>query len=320
MIPMKTTRNIVCMVAVCAMLLSAGCNTGTNPAGGGGGDKVSLEVHLDKGTVYKQVSKTEQTSEQSVMGMKTKTATTTEIFFKNEVMAVSADGVADIKCTYERVKMDMDNGIAGKSSYDSDVDTAGVPLQGQSYKAMIGRSINFQIDKRGTVVSVSGVDDLMDAAMAAVGGDMAGPEMEMMKKTLKATMGDEAMKSMMQSASIQYPDVLVAEGDTWGKDIPSLGAMPLKMNVTYKVDHIDADKVVLSYEGTISSDKDKSLDLGIVAMEMDLSGKYTGTSEISRKTGMVLTSTVNQDMTGSMKTMGMSIPMTIEQKITVNPY
>jgi hypothetical protein len=94
----------------------------------------------------------------------------------------------------------------------------------------------------------------------------------------------------------------------------------MKMDVNYKVDHIDVDKVVLSFEGTITSDKEKGLDLGIVSMQMDLSGKYNGTSEIDRKTGMVLTSTVKQDMDGSMSTMGMNIPMSIEQTITVSAY
>lgn len=315
---MKTSKSILYCALFSAILFLAGCKTGTT-SGGGTGDKVSLEVHLEPGTIYKQVSKTDQTSEQSVMGMKTKTTSITETYFENEVLGVDAEGVVDIKCTYKRVKMTMDNGIAGKSSYDSDKDSADVPMQGQAFQAMIGRSIGFKMDKRGTVIEVSGVDQLMDAAMGSA-GEMGGPEMEMMKKTLKATLGDEGMKSMMQAASIQYPDVLVAEGDTWGKQIGSMGVMPLKMDITYKVDLIDADKVVLSFEGTITSDKENALDLGIMQMEMDLSGKYSGTSEISRKTGMVISSTVNQDMDGSMKTMGMNIPMSIQQTITVNPY
>ena len=38
------------------------------------------------------------------------------------------------------------------------------------------------------------------------------------------------------------------------------------------------------------------------------------------KLGMVLKSEVNQDMEGSMGMMGMKIPMSIDQKITVAPY
>ncbi|MFN8394484.1 MAG: DUF6263 family protein [Bacteroidia bacterium] len=99
-----------------------------------------------------------------------------------------------------------------------------------------------------------------------------------------------------------------------------MGAMPLAMDVTYKVDHIDADKVVLSFEGTINTDKDKALDLGLVEMTMDLHGNYEGTSEIDRKNGLVLKSEVKQKLEGSMSTMGMNVPMSIDQTITVDRY
>jgi hypothetical protein len=317
---MKSKILFPVLLAMLAVLIGTSCNPGSTSGNGGSGDKVQLEMNVTAGTVYKQVTKTEQTSEQKVMGMSTKTSQVTEIYLKNEVLSVDAAGVADVKCTYERVRMEMDNNMTGKMGYDSDKDTSDVPAQGAGYKALIGKSIGFKIDKRGTVQSVSGVDSLFDHVLKEVGGDEGGAEMAAVKGALKATFGDEAMKSMMQSASIQYPEVLIGEGDTWGKQISSMGAMPLAMDITYKVDHIDADKVVLSFEGTIKTDKDKALDLGIVEMSMDLSGDYKGTSEIDRKTGLVLKSTVNQDMEGSMGAMGMTIPMNIEQKITVDRY
>lgn len=307
------------------IFLASACKTGGESGSmTGTGDKVAIEVKLAPGMVYKQLNKTVQNSEQSVMGMKTKTSMDTEIYLKNEVLTVDAQGMAEVRVTYERVKMEMDNGIAGKNSFDSDkmnADGEGdVPMQGKSYGAMIGKSINYKIDKHGTIVAVSGVDALMDGVMTSMGADGEGPEMEVVKKTLKSTFGDDAMKSMMQSASIMYPEEPLAEGATWNKKINQMGAMPLSMDVTYKVDHIDGEKVVLSFEGTVTSDKEHALDLGVASMAMDLTGDYDGTSEISRKTGLVLNSTVNQKMNGSMSMMGMKIPMSIEQKITISPY
>lgn len=305
--------------ALMALVFWTSCNQGSS-SGSGSGDKVQMEVKVSPGMVYKQVTKTAQTSEQKVMGMSTKTGQTTEIFLKNEVVSVSGDGVAKIRCTYERVKAEMENSMMGKMSYDSDKDSESANPQFASYKALIGKSIQFDMDKRGTVVAVSGVDSLFESILGSMGGEEGGETMEATKNALKATFGDDAMKSMMQSAAIQYPDVLVAEGDTWGKKISQMGAMPLAMDVTYKVDHIDADKVVLSFEGTITTDKDKALDLGLVQMSMDLHGNYEGTSEIDRKNGLVLKSEVKQKLEGSMSTMGMNVPMSIDQTITVDRY
>ncbi|MEY3444930.1 MAG: hypothetical protein RLZZ519_3211 [Bacteroidota bacterium] len=301
------------------LMVGTSCNPGGTGSSGGSGDKVQLEIAVTPGLVYKQVTKTDQTSSQKMMGIATKTSQVTEMYLKNEVLSVGEDGLADIKCTYERIKVESDNSMMGKKTFDSDQAPSEVPMEFRGYTALVGKSIGFKIDKRGTVQEVHGVDSLFDYVMQSV-SEEGGMGMEAVKTAMKSTFGDEAMKSMMQSASIQYPDVLIAEGDTWGKKISSMGAMPLSMDVTYKVDHIDADKVVLSYEGTIATDKEKALDLGIMEMSMNMSGKYSGTSEIDRKTGLVLKSSVDQDMDGSMGVMGMNVPVNIQQKITIDRY
>jgi hypothetical protein len=303
------------------LLIGTACNPGaTGSNGSGNGDKVQLAVTVTPGLVYKQVTKTDQTSSQKMMGISTKTTQKTEMYLRNEVLSVGSDGLADVRCTYERIKVETDNSMMGKKTYDSDNASGDVSVDMKGYKALVGRSIGFKIDKYGTVQEVSGVDSLFDIVMASVSEETGGMGMETVKTAMKSTFGDEAMKSMMQSASIQYPEVLIAEGDTWGKKIGSMGAMPLSMDVTYKVDHIDADKVVLSFEGTITTDKAKALDLGIMEMSMDMTGVYSGTSEIDRKTGLVLKSSIDQNMNGSMGAMGMNIPVTIEQTVTVERY
>lgn len=316
---MKSKILLPVLLMLVAVLIGASCNQSTSGGGSGSGDKVQLEVALTQGLVYKQVTKTDQVSEQKIMGMSTKTAQVTEMFLKNEVLGIDG-GLADVRCTYERIKMESDNSMTGKQTFDSDKAAGDVPAAFKGYMALVGKSIGFKIDKRGTVQEVYGVDSLFDSVMRTVAGEGGGVEMEAVKTAMKATFGDEAMKSMMQSASIQYPDVLIAEGDTWGKKISSMGAMPLAMDVTYKVDHIDADKIVLSFEGNIMTDKEKALDLGIMEMSMDMKGDYSGTSEIDRKTGLILKSTTKQDMNGSMGAMGMNIPMSIRQTISVDRY
>lgn len=305
-------------LALAFMLVLASCNPNAT-SGGGSGDKIQLEMSLKPGVVFKMLTKTVQDVEQKVMGISTKTSSTTEMYIKNEVTAVDGDGLATVKATYERVKTETENSMMGKSTFDTQNAGENVPMESRSYVAMVGRSISYKVDKRGTVTEVAGVDSLFDAVLAAVAGE-AGPEMETMKKTLKMTFGDEGMKSMMQSSALQFPDVLVAEGDTWGKQISSMANIPLSIDVTYKVDHIDNEKVVLAFDGKISSDKNKALDLGMMQMQMDLSGDYEGTSELDRTTGLVIKSEVKQTMTGSMGAMGMNIPMTMHQTITTTRY
>ncbi|MFM2376589.1 MAG: hypothetical protein RLZZ165_1686 [Bacteroidota bacterium] len=297
------------------------CNPSSSTASGGASsDKVQLEIHLAPAQVFKQVTKTTQVSEQKMMGMATKISQEMQMYLRNEVESVDASGTSTIRCTYERVVVSMDNNMSGMQSYDSDKAEGSPAAPFQGYAALVHQRIGYRMDKHGTILEVMGVDSLMDNVMRSVGADVEGPEMEGLKNTLKSTFGNEAMKSMMQSASIQYPEALIGVGDTWNKKIASMGAIPMAVDATYKVDHMDAEKVVLSFKGTITTDKEKAMDLGVAAISMDLKGDYEGTSEISRKTGLVLKSTVQQDIDGSMGTMGMTIPMRIDQKITVEGY
>jgi hypothetical protein len=306
-------------LAFAVLLLLTSCNPNAT-SGGGSGDKVQLEMNLKPGLVYKMLTKTVQEVEQKVMGISTKTSSSTEMYIKNEVTAVDEQGVAAVKATYERVKTETENSMMGKQTFDSKSAPENVPMESRSYMAMIGRSIYFKVDKRGTVTEVSGIDSLFDAILSAVTDGQGGLEMETMKQTLKMTFGDEGMKSMMQSSSLQFPDVLVAEGDTWGKQIGSMANIPLNIDVTYKVDHIDGEKVVLSFDGKITSDKDKAMDLGLMQMQMDMSGDYEGTSELDRSTGLIIKTEVKQNMSGTMGAMGMNFPMTMKQTITTSRY
>lgn len=313
----KTQFSLFCMLLL--TLVWSACTTG-GASHSGNGEKIQLEVKVEPGMVYKQVTKTVQNSEQKMMGMSTKTSQVTEMFIKNEVLSVDAEGTAEIRATYERIRSEMDNSMKGKTKFDSDNAPEDLPMENRSHMAMVGRSIVFKLNKRGSVTDVSGVDSLFDAILGSIGAGENEIGMATMKKTLKMTFGDEGIKSMMQSAAIQYPDVLIAEGDTWGKEIGTLANIPIGIDVTYTVDHIDAEKVVLKYDGKISTDKSKAMDLGIIQMEMDLAGDYSGTTELDRKTGLVIKSDVDQDMKGSMSTLGMNLPMTITQKVTVARY
>ena len=174
-----------------------------NPTGGGSGDKVSLEMKLEKGAVYKQLTKTEQKFEQTMMGMKTKIASTTEIYLKNEVLNVDADGVAEIKCTYERVKMEMDNPMLGKRTFDSSDSVSDALPEAIGYNGLVGKSIVFKLDKRGTVVSIQGVDSLFDDIMGSIDGADKGPEMDKMRQTLKGTFSHRVLPKLSERRA--YP-------------------------------------------------------------------------------------------------------------------
>ena len=309
---MKRSINVL-VVSLLLLVVWSGCNKSS----GGSGEKITLALKLEKGQVFKQLNKTDQTINQKVMGMATTTKMVTEMYLKQEVLDV-ADGKANVRVTYERVRSEQENSMAGKMVYDSQDTTAGEPdAQFMGYAGLIGKGFEYTINSEGKVTEVRGVDALFDEIMSKVEGGVAA---EQMKSTLKQTFGEEAMKGMMEQMTAHLPSSQVAEGDTWGGEIKMSGPMAMKIANTYTLDKIEADKAVVSLTGEVATNEDANLDLGVMKVEYKLEGTTEGTLEIDRKTGMVLSMKMNQKISGETKMMGMTVPMDIDQVVTLSPY
>jgi hypothetical protein len=304
-------------VALGLLVALSGCNTQSS---GGSGEKITLSLHLTKGQVFKQLNKTTQKISQKVMGMSTTVNMTNEMYLKQEVLDVNGEGIADVKITYERIRSEQENSMTGKMTYDSQ-DSVGNSDSPSflGFSQLVGQGFEYSVNPQGKVTSVRGVDSLFERILSGVGKGN-GTEVTQVKNTLKATFGDDAMKSMMEQMMAHLPPSQVAAGDTWGGEVKIAGAMAMTVANEYKLESIEADKAIVSVTGEVRTEKGAGLDLGVMNVEYDLEGSTDGTMEIDRKTGLPLTVKMSQKLKGQTKMMGMTVPMEIDQVIEVKPY
>lgn len=306
---MKRSLTLLLTLTAVSLLFFTACNKG----GGGSGEKVQLAMNVEPGHVQKLHYTSDQVITQKIMGMSQKVAQVTEIFILQEVESVDEKGNAKIKVTYERVKSSVENAITGKQTYDSDRDknAEDSPLAA-GYGMLVGKTFYMTMDKASRIVEVTGIEELMSG--------MFGDEDDEVSQALSKSFGPEAMKQNLQQMALVFPDVLVGEGDTWGENYELAGEFGLSVETTYEVENIDAENVVLALKGKVQTAENSSIDMGMMSMEYDISGEQNGTMEISRKTGMVSKSEINQEMDGKVKASGMTIPMSIRSTTTIEPY
>jgi Family of unknown function (DUF6263) len=308
------TRIQLAFLAVALLLGLSSCNTQS----GGSGEKISLGLHLTKGQTFNQLNKTTQKISQKVMGMSTTVQMVNEMYLKQEVLDVK-DGVADIRITYARIRSEQENSMTGKQVYDSQDSSANADSPSfMGFAQLVGQGFEYSINEQGKVSSVRGVDALFERILGAVGE--GGPQMAQVKATLKASFGDEAMKSMMEQMMGHLPPSQIAAGDTWGGEVRLAGAMAMTVANEYKLESIEADKAIVSVTGEVKTDKGAGLDLGVMNVEYDLEGTTDGTMEIDRKTGLPMVMKMNQKLKGTTKVMGMNVPMEIDQVVEVGPW
>lgn len=297
---MKGFRAFALLMAVASMTLFS-CSPKTQ----GSGEKVSLEMHLEKGQVFKRVSRMDQEIKTKMMGISNNMHQGMEFYINQEVVDVNGEGVANVRVVYDRIVYSVEAPIVGEVSYDSKEGSSPDNPFAMVMEPLIGNGFNIHLDKRGKVLDVIGMDEVFSQLGKQGGSDLS--------KTFDA----DNLKSTMQNMVAVYPEVLVGVGDTWGAEMEVSSELPMKLQMTYEVKEIEEKQVFLNVDGEISA-KESEIAEGMGSVEME--GTQSGTLVVERSTGMVKEADFSQDISGSVKTMGMTTPMEIRSKIIVEEY
>ena len=101
-----------------------------------------------------------------------------------------------------------------------------------------------------------------------------------------------------------YPEGKVKVGDTWETDINPMEDSEMKVHMVYTLLKISRKHAELGVVGTISANE-------IEGKDITLDGNTAGTMIVDRKTGMLISSTIDLDMTMNLDQAGVLIPATI---------
>lgn len=285
------------LIPVVAILLLAACKTG---------DKLALKLNYEKGKKYYYTSVNEQQVDQTVMGKTIKSKTTTTTGYLWEIKDIDKDGNFLVTITYDKIETKKEGEGADKPS----------PMKDDFMK---GFSFDMVVTPKGKVKELHGMDKLMDMALAAALPDslandpssqaMVGP----MKDMLKKQFSDKSMGSMMEQMTDYFPEGDVEVGDKWEKTVNVSTVMPMKVTSNYVIKDIKDGIATVDVESKVEPGEGEA----IMGMKVELNGSQKGTMEINTKNGIIVKSTINQDMSGTIGMMGMSFPMKITGKTSV---
>ena len=194
------------------------------------------------------------------------------------VLAVDGDGNATVRVTTERVRMSME-GPMGTTSVDSAEGTgSGSPLD--AIAALAGTSYSVVLDPLGTVVGLSGVEEMREALRARVTDPSAQPLIDQM-------LSEEALRGQWAQSGYALPAEAVSVGSTWESafemPLPNIGSLSTVASNT--VESMDGALVRIGNSGTVS------LEDGAAASPIPISfgdATMTGTSRFDAGRGALL--------------------------------
>jgi len=317
-----------CVLTVLVFVLTVGSWTANSNAA----EKIDLKLRLKQGQKYgmqtiidQKISQTIQEQEQNIRQM-----IATGMDF--EVLAVDDNGVASVKTTYQTIHVKI-SGPMGVIEYDStkpdapaDANNPVAQMMGQMYASMVGRSLVMKVNPRGKVVEVKGFKEMMQRMVEKMCGD-DDAEKRKMKEFMKNFLSEDRVKIMGSNMMMAFPARPVGIGDSWAdKESMSIG-FPIEIANTYTLKERKNGVAIVDVSSKMDfGEKDAPIDTGPVKINMEMTGRVRGTSQIDEASGWMIRSKMKMQLSGEIKIIpneqmpeGMTVPMTIDSVITVKP-
>lgn len=128
---------------------------------------------------------------------------------------------------------------------------------------------------------------------------------------------EKQIRNMLGNMIMPFPSRPVGIGDSWtAKMISATQSLPIEMDRTYTVKGSKKGVVIVDVSSKRHLD-DEAVLVGKVRMK--LAGFYQGTSEIDGTSGWMIRKKANMRFSGEVTQQGMTVPISIESVITVEP-
>ena len=276
--------------------------------------QIKLNYNLDENTIYNSKVTIDQTIAQTMMGQTQNIQNDQGYGVTVTVEKKNADSYS-LSMMYNSI---MINSPMAGLTYNSETATSEPTGSAKALSSAIGTEFSFELNKDGSVSSVSGIEAMLDSMAANMG--LAD---EAQASAFKAQMGgqynEDAIKSQMKRTLVIYPDKELNKGDTWSADESITTPFTMNIQTTYELADYDDKTATINVSSDIFSEGG-SMTMGGATMTPDLSGVQSGTIVVDRKTGLVLSANVEQLVSGVMNMTSpqeMEIPMEISGTSTI---
>lgn len=304
-----TSRTVATFLSLLAVLLVCGCKPAFSPT-----------FHPAPGDLRKIEASENMTMKMQLMGQDVPTTITKRSVWTCEVLDVDAEGIIEIKLTYDA--MDLDLGMDFAAMMPGGGPDLSFMTKGQD--AIKGQSITARISPAGEVSSVEGVEDLRKKAQDAIEGTSGGLPKEAMEQFFEGAFSENAVRAQLDAWLAPYAQKEVKPQGSWtesGKD--TVSAMTVPYEQTFTLTSIEGNVAKISFEKHFDSDSSTSTEV-MPGMNVDFkpSGGATGTIEMEVDSGWITSIYAKINMTSKISMPGgMSMDMTMEgnSALTTDP-
>lgn len=249
-------------------------------------DTYSFRFNLKKGDTYPFRMKITTEESMSMGNQSAKMSSTRTVDFDYFVQDVSNNNFK-LKATFlnfsESFKAPTGESISFNTSQGkpSDEDIA---KNWSIYKAISGQSFDMEVNNRGKVLSVTGLDKVRSNAFEKIKSDFSEEEQSFVKQLLENSLSVEAIKVQFEESLNIFPERNLKIGEKW-EDVQNINEGPItgKNTVTRTFEGINNGKARVKVDGVMNvGGTETQQDLTI---SMKNSSTLDGTIDVDLETG-----------------------------------
>ncbi len=285
------------------------------------GSGVNLELNLKKGDVTKYRATNNQVITQTMGGAEQEIKQDQIYEYDISVIGKDDQGNFNTSITYTRVAIDIEaQGMNMAFDSEKDDKSAANNPQLMGFAALVDKSLNAKFSPAGEIIEVSGVEKMIDEMVADVSAGNEGMKAQM-KQTMQQSFNQESLKQMFGGSFIQFPTKSLKKGDTWTEKHSITNQFTLNVINNYTLKSVDGGKAKLSISSTLSTEPGNKSNMQGMEVTYNLFGTQSGEITVDVKTGEILGSEIDQNISGNfsadMAGDKMDVPMTIASKMKV---
>jgi len=298
---MKSLTNLF-YVAIGAFLITA-CSTAIKP--------LTMDMSLEKGATFDYEITSTNNIGMSIMGQDMSVDGKASQDYNFAVKNIQPTGITDIDFKIDRITVDLTVPMTDAISYDSNNGNTDSPLG--SLGGIIGKTMEANLNKNGTVTSIEGADAMLKQVLGKVKGG------QQIATLLEGYIGEEAFKNSFATITGFSQGKALAIGDSWTKQIDTESGVSLITDYTYTIRERSGGKVTIDVSGESKSDPNaKPIEAQGVKLAYNLSGPVTGVIIVDESTGWAITSDIQQDLSGKISVGGTPLgDMNLDAKMKV---
>lgn len=170
-----------------------------------------------------------------------------------------------------------------KSTQPADKDVA---QSWKIYKAISGESFKMEIDNKGKVLNVSGLDNVITKVQAKLKSDFNEEEQKILGEVLRSSLSKEFIKMQFEETLNFFPDKSMKVGEDWS-DSQNISEGPIKgtNKVTRTFKGIDGNLATIAVNGTQTVSGKESQ--GDFSMEMSSNATIKGNIILDVNSGWI---------------------------------